>query len=131
MLVSMHAAVAVAGPQGRECRTCGAPVIGFGPELRHEGEAFRVTTPDPKDARAFAAALAEALAAARSLPPDAQRVEVVRAVVETIYVRDRLKRHPRSGARRLRAAERAARVAEACERDITEPLHHPELAGVA
>jgi hypothetical protein len=108
------------GPAGRECRTCGARVIGAGPTLRHAGEAIRATPPAGKDARGFTAVIREVTSAVRALPDDTPRDQVVRAAVEVAYARGWLRR--RRGTRRPWCGDTPEPV---------PPWHDPERDRVA
>lgn len=91
----------------RECSVCTRPVIGFGPTLRHAGEAFRPTAPTLADSKAFHLAERLAVNALEELPAPSADItdrDRARAVVEKLYAaglldtRRRRRTRPRAAA---------------------------------
>lgn len=99
--MSSHAAVELFDPKldRRECSVCGRPVVGAGPNLRHEGELFRPATPIRTDVPAYMLAVERARAALTHLPPGADAEAQARAVVDALYRTNMLRRRPGAASR--------------------------------
>lgn len=98
MARSRHRPIEVIIHGRRECSACGRLVVGFGPTLRHEGEAVPVLTPAPEDAASVERIMELARSVAIRLS-GATHTQIAEAVAQELYAEGLIRRNrgPRRG----------------------------------
>jgi hypothetical protein len=80
----------------RECRICGRLIIGWGADMRHLGEPYRPTLPDPGYGESFTDAAAVIEAALTQLAgTDATEAQIARAAAQAVHERGLLRQRRR------------------------------------